>query len=111
VRAVSSEGSLNCMGLLAIFGFSARFTGGGPFLNDGSRLSSPDLRGGGGDGGCEADSLGDFPGSNNGVCGLLGILKCFGEGACGVVGNEDSVDKYVGALDKLRLNVRAFGGD
>lgn len=36
-------------------GFSARFTGGGTFAVGalGSRLSSPDLRGGGGDGGCE----------------------------------------------------------
>lgn len=52
---------------------------GGGAAFEGSRLSSPDLRGGGGEGGREGGSDGDFPGSKIGVCGLLGILKCLGE--------------------------------
>jgi len=39
------------IGLLAILGFSDRFTGGGNGLNDVSRLNSPDRLGGGGEGG------------------------------------------------------------
>ena len=63
------------IGLLAIFGFSDRLTGGGGALKvmDESLLISPDLRGGGGEGGRDGDSLGDFA-SIMGVCGLLGIL-------------------------------------
>ena len=61
--------------LLDIFGFSARFTGGGAPLNDDSLLISPDLLGGGGEGG----GLGDFLESRRGVLGRLGIRKCLGE--------------------------------
>jgi hypothetical protein len=56
--------------LLDIMGFSARLTwGGGPFefLAEASRRSSPDLRGGGGSGGCTAGNVSDFRGSSNGV--------------------------------------------
>ena len=57
------------VGLLAIFGFSARFTGGGGALKliDGSRRISTDLRGGGGDGGREGCSRGDLAESMSGV--------------------------------------------
>jgi hypothetical protein len=65
--------------LWAILGFSARLTGGGATLLEASRLNSPDLRGGGGDGGREEDREGVFICSKRGVWGLLGILKCLGE--------------------------------
>ena len=70
--------NVRAIGLLAILGFSARLTGGGA-LKEASRRNSPDLLGGGGEGGLDAESLGDFPGSRRGVPGLLGILKCLGE--------------------------------
>jgi hypothetical protein len=65
-----------------IFGLSARFTGGGTIRigSRRSRLSSADLRGGGGDGGCEGLSCGDRPRSIVvGVCGRLGILNARGD--------------------------------
>lgn len=65
--------------MLAILGFSIRLTAGGAGLTAASRLSSPDLRGGGGDGGCDRGRDGDLAGSRLGVCGLLGILKGLGE--------------------------------
>lgn len=65
--------------MLAILGFSARFTGGGATLLKVSRLSSPDLRGGGGEGGWDEGRGCDFVCSKRGVWGLLGILKCLGE--------------------------------
>jgi len=71
--------SLREIGLLATLGFSARLTTGGPTFTEGSRLSSPDLRGGGGEGGCVGRSIGDFLASTIGVWGRLGILKCPGE--------------------------------
>jgi hypothetical protein len=61
-RGVASVRKDRATGLLAIFGFSDLFTGGGTF-DTASRRNSPDLRGGGGDGGCEAESLGDLLGS------------------------------------------------
>jgi hypothetical protein len=76
---VASVRNARATGLLAILGFSARLTGGGGALKEASRRSSPDLRGGGGEGGLDAESWGDFPGSRRGVLGLLGILKCLGE--------------------------------
>jgi hypothetical protein len=76
---VASLRNIRAKGLLAILGFSARLTGGGGALKEASRLNSPDRRGGGGEGGLDAESLGDFPGSKRGVLGLLGILKCLGE--------------------------------
>jgi hypothetical protein len=75
---VASVRNVRAIGLLAILGFSARLTGGGA-LKEASRRNSPDLLGGGGEGGLDAESLGDFPGSRRGVPGLLGILKCLGE--------------------------------
>ena len=64
-----------------ISGFSARLTGGGiprpASLFSRSRLSSPDRRGGGGDGGCVGARRGDTRGSRTGVRGRLGILNCF----------------------------------
>lgn len=67
-------------GLLAIFGFSDLLTGGGGLKDaDASLLISPDLRGGGGDGGRDGESFGDLVDSTIGVCGRLGILKCLGE--------------------------------
>jgi len=76
---VNSVRNVRARGLLAILGFSARLTGGGGALKEASRLNSADRRGGGGEGGLDARSLGDFPGSRRGVLGLLGILKCLGE--------------------------------
>lgn len=48
-------GALVMMPESRLLGFSARLTGGGILAIGGlvSRLTSPDLRGGGGDGGCE----------------------------------------------------------
>ena len=43
--------SLSPVGLEAILGFSERLTGGGPGFVGASLLNSPDLRGGGGEGG------------------------------------------------------------
>jgi len=47
-------------------------------LNSRSLLSSPERRGGGGDGGCDAAIRGDLPVSKIGVCGRPGILNGFG---------------------------------
>ena len=77
-RVVASVRNVKATGLLAILGFSERLTGGAA-LNGASRLNSPDLLGGGGEGGLDAESFGDLPGSRRGVPGLLGILKCLGE--------------------------------
>ncbi len=76
---VASVRKARDIGLLAILGFSDLLIGGGSALKEASRRSSADLRGGGGEGGLDAESLGDFPGSRRGVLGLLGILKCLGE--------------------------------
>ena len=89
---VVSERNVRAMGLLAILGFSARLTGGGA-LKEASRRNSPDLLGGGGEGGLEAESLGDLPGSSRGVPGLLGILKCLGEEPPETADDGTSVDK------------------
>lgn len=56
---VASVRKVNANGLLAIFGLSALFTAGGTLI-DPSRRNSPDLRGGGGEGGCDGDSFGDL---------------------------------------------------
>lgn len=58
-------------------GFSARLIGGGTGLCPSSRslLSSTDLLGGGGEGGCDGVRRGDFRGSTTGVCERLGVLK------------------------------------
>jgi len=68
-------------GLLAILGFSERLIGGGVGLRDTSLLISPDLLGGGGDGGRagRVDNEEDLPISTVGVCGRLGNLKWPGE--------------------------------
>jgi len=89
---VASVRNVRAMGLLAIFGFSARLTGGGA-LKEASLRNSPDLLGGGGEGGLEAESLGDLPGSRRGVPGLLGILKCLGEDPPEAADDGASVDK------------------
>lgn len=101
------------VGLLAILGFSDLLTGGGRGLYvDSRRTISPDLRGGGGDGGCDGVSEGDLLGSNRGVCGLLGIRKCLGEEApevaeMGVL----SVERYVGPPEMFKFEGFIFGGD
>lgn len=64
-------------------GFSARFMGGGTGLG-GSRLNSPDRRGGGGDGGLEPPGRGVNLESGVGECDRLGILKVRGEALVGV---------------------------
>lgn len=71
-------------------GLSARFTGGGT-IGDGftsrSLFSSPDLRGGGGEGGWVVFGRGDDRrGSGLGVLDRLGILKGLEEGVTGVTG-------------------------
>lgn len=99
-------------GLLAIFGFSARLIGGGIALKlwETSLRISPDLRGGGGEGGREGKSLGEFVDSIIGVCGLLGILKCRGEFVPDPEGGVSLVSK-VFASAKLKFEIRGFGGD
>lgn len=80
IAVVASDLAPSEMGLLEILGFSDLLTGGGRGLYvDSRRIISPDLRGGGGDGGCDGVSEGDLLGSSRGVCGLLGIRKCLGE--------------------------------
>lgn len=98
-------------GLLPTFGFSARLTGGGPGFCETSRLCSPDLLGGGGEGGFDGGSEWDLPGSRRGVCGLLGILKCLGEEAPEVEDNGAPADKYGVVFDTVRFNTLFLGGD
>lgn len=94
----------------ATFGFSARFTGGGTILEGISRLISPDLRGGGGEGGCEGVNFGDLVESSVGVWDLLGIRKCLGEPVpefnVGVL-----VDRCIGVLERVKCDSLALGGD
>jgi len=73
--------SVSTTGLIAILGFSERLIGGGVGLRDTSRLISPDLLGGGGEGGLagRVDNEEDLPISTVGVCGRLEILNCPGE--------------------------------
>lgn len=79
MSAVESAAT-NEFGLFAIFGFSALLTSGGTILfSDGSRLTSPDRRGGGGEGGRDCTNFGAFAKSIFGVCGLLGIRKLFAD--------------------------------
>ena len=93
-RVVASVRKFRAIGLLAILGFSARLTGGGPlFASELSRRNSPDLLGGGGEGGPDAESLGDFPGSRRGVPGLLGIRKFLGEEVVVTADRGVSVDR------------------
>ena len=104
--------------LAGIFGFSARFTGGGRRANvfaGGSLRNSADLLGGGGSGGfedAEGGNKGDLRWSTSGVWGLLGILKWRGDE---IPGLEDilgaSALKKSDALDIVRLRFRGFGGD
>ena len=61
-------------------GFSARLMGGGTGLG-GSRLNSPDRRGGGGDGGLDR---GDSLESGDGEWIRLGVLYVLGEALIGV---------------------------
>jgi hypothetical protein len=69
VAGASVVASVNdkAMGLLAILGFSDRLIGGGMDLKEASRRNSPDRRGGGGEGGCDGDNLGDLVDSSMGV--------------------------------------------
>jgi hypothetical protein len=78
-----------------------------------SLLCSPDLRGGGGEGGWDGDSERGLPGSRMGVCGLLGILKCLGEAVLpGVAtGVCISVERYADGFPSVRFKVFALGGD
>jgi hypothetical protein len=109
---VASVRNVRAIGLLAILGFSDRLTGGGGALKEASRLNSPDLRGGGGEGGLDAESFGDFPGSGRGVLGLLGIRKCLGEDPPETVADNGlEVDRYAGVLDSVKFNVLGLGGD
>jgi len=100
-----------------ILGLSARLTGGGFGFAGASRtsrvslLNSPDLRGGGGEGGCEGCILGDLPGSKCGVLGLLGILKFLGDALPEDADNGESAWRYDGVPGSTRFNVFALGGD
>lgn len=101
-------------------GFSARLTGGGTgltSLTSRSLLNSPDLRGGGGEGGCDGVNRGDFRGSRTGVrgsktgvWGRLGILKILGpvEGDTGLI--RESVCKNPG-LSPPGTSADLLGGD
>jgi hypothetical protein len=93
-RVVASVRKFRAIGLLAILGFSALLIGGGAlFMKELSRRNSPDLLGGGGEGGPDAESLGDFPGSRRGVPGLLGIRKFLGEEVVVTADRGVSVDR------------------
>lgn len=93
-RVVASARKFRAIGLLAILGFSARLIGGGTlFIKELSRRNSPDLLGGGGEGGADAEILGDFPGSRRGVPGLLGIRKFLGEEVVVTADRGVSVDR------------------
>jgi len=83
-RGIASKAGLrspDMAGCAGILGFSRRLMGGGAWRFSRSLLSSADLLGGGGEGGCEGESLGDRRGSSVGVCGRLGILNWRGEAA------------------------------
>lgn len=105
------------MVLLLILGLSARFTGGGlgfvaaSWTSLTSLLNSPDLRGGGGEGGREEDTLGGLPDSTRGVLGLLGSLKCLGDAPPEEADRGESVVRYAGVFGSTRLNWLPFGGD
>ena len=82
--------------------------GGGTGLDSRSLLSSAERRGGGGEGGWEALSRGDFRGSRTGVCGRLGILK--------VLAADGDALGPVSGLTKLgrsptAISVPLLGGD
>lgn len=77
----------------------------------GSRRNSPDLRGGGGEGGRDAGSLGDLPASKRGVDGRLGILKCLGDEPPGTADNGLSTERWDGVLDNVKVAFLFFGGD
>jgi hypothetical protein len=83
--------------LLAILGFSALLIAGGALLAA-SRRNSPDLRGGGGDGGRERGRDGDLAGSKPGESDLLGILKCLGEDVTGDEAVIVSAERYDAVL-------------
>jgi hypothetical protein len=91
-NAINSGLNPGTIGLFPILGLSALLTGGGRGLKTDSLLTSPDLRGGGGDGGLDADNEGDLPASS-GVLGRLGIRKCLGEEPPGLGEKEASVDR------------------
>lgn len=81
------------------------------FVLGASRRYSPDLRCGGGEGGKDAGSLGDLPGSKRGVDGRLGILKCLGEEPADAADRGLSVERYAGVLDNVKFMFLLFGGD
>ena len=74
-------------------------------------MCSPDLLGGGGEGGWDGESLGDLPGSKRGVFGLLGILKCFGEDVPEGADNGASVDRYEEVCERDKFETLFLGGD
>jgi hypothetical protein len=110
LRSRAGLGSPNTEVLEAAEGFSARLMGGGKALES-CLFSSPDLRGGGGDGGCEAVNRGDLRGSRTGVCGRLGILNGRGDpdGVVGVV--TVSGFKNWGTSPWARFITLPLGGD
>jgi hypothetical protein len=110
-KLLVSEFIPNLTGLFPILGFSARLTGGGPGFCGASRLCSPDLLGGGGEGGCEGGREFDLPGSRRGVFGLLEILKCLGEDVPGVADNGASMERCERVLDNDKFRTLFLGGD
>jgi hypothetical protein len=110
-KLLLSRGIVKLTGLLPILGFSDRLIGGGPGFCEVSRLCSPDLLGGGGEGGCEGGRDGDLPGSKRGVFGLLGILKCLGEDDPDVADIGASVDRYEEVFVKAKFSTVVLGGD
>jgi hypothetical protein len=87
--------------------------GGAVFVVSRSRLSSADLLGGGGDGGCDPPGRGDREKSTEaeGVCGRLGILNCRGEPP-GVVGAAIESGLRNGDWSfNAKLEIRPLGGD
>lgn len=76
-----------------------------------SLRNSPDLRGGGGSGGCEGNSEGDLLGSKTGVCALLGILKCRGDDGPDAELVGKSAVRNVGRLPVAKFRGLLFGGE
>lgn len=92
--------------------FPERLAGGGTGSASRCRRSSADRRGGGGEGGLKATTLGDFRGSRFGVRERLGILKFFPGTAGEVAGFTTSSEfRKLGWSFTAMFRDRPLGGD
>lgn len=92
--------------------FPERLLGGGVGSASRCRRSSADRRGGGGEGGLKATTLGDLRGSRFGVRERLGILKCLPGTAGDVAGLTTSSEfKKLGWSLTAMFRDRPLGGD